>query len=258
MTDPIGTISETDLHAYVDEQLSPARRIAVEGYLAQHPDLAARVMADLCGRDELRLVMSGQVAAPGQLALHDAARRLDKALVRDAYFFKLRRVAAAFALVTLGWLAHVEFTTMGSWTTTTATAMPAYVKEAERAHRTAMLRASMHSQASQPNFNRDEIIAATAVKMPELPQEWQVLDVQIFPSSAGPAVEMAIKADGLGTLSLFAVRPGRFSVLPATVTANGEVTAVYWQIGEAAYALVGSADPKALSEAASKLAATLY
>jgi anti-sigma factor RsiW len=257
MTDPIGTISDADLHAYVDEQLSPARRIAVEGYLALHPDLAARVMADLRGRDELRLVMSSQVVAPG-LALHDAARRLDKALIRDANFLKLRRVAAAVALVALGWLAHVEFTTMGSWTTATATAMPAYVEEAERAHRTAMLRASMHSQALQPNFNREEIIAATAVKMPELPQEWQVLDVQIFPSSAGPAVEMAIKADGLGTLSLFAVRPGRFSVLPATVTAHGEVTAVYWQIGDAAYALVGSADPKALSEAASKLAATLY
>jgi anti-sigma factor RsiW len=260
MTDPIGSITEADLHAYVDDQLTTERRIAVEEHLSRHPELAARIMADLRMRDALRVAMTEVPPRQVVLGLHtrDTARRLDKALARDASFLRVRRVAAIAALIAVGWFAHVEFTTMGSWTAATASVLPGYVKEAERAHRTALLRASMQSQALQPNFNRDEIRAATAVTVPELPGDWQVLDVQIFPSSAGPAVEMAIKTADLGTLSLFAVRSGRFDVLPATVAASGEVKAAYWQIGDSAYALVGNADGKALSQAAAKLATTLY
>lgn len=257
MTVPIDSISEADLHAYIDDQLTPARRIAVEDYLSRNPKLAARVMADLRGRDELRLALSGQSPVV-RLATQDAARRLERGLARDRYFMKARRIAAVVALVALGWFAHVEFVSMGGWNGAVASTMPAYVDEAARAHRTALLRASMHSQPLQPNFDRAEIRGATGIKIPDLPQGWKVLDVQIFPSSSGPAVEMALKADALGTLSLFAVRPGRFDVMPASVTSRNDVTAAYWQIGDAAYALVGSAEPKALNEAASKLASTLY
>jgi anti-sigma factor RsiW len=260
MTDPIGSITEADLHAYVDEQLTPARRIAVEDHLSRHPELAARVMADLRMRDALRVAMTGEPRETIVLGLltREAARRLNKALARDAIFMKVRRVAAVATLITVGWLAHDEFNSMGSWTTANASALPGYVTEAERAHRTALLRASMQSQPTQPNYNRDEIRAVMELRMPELPQNWRVLDVQIFPSAGGPAVEVAIQAEDLGTLSLFAVRPETFSVRPATVTANGEVAAAYWQIGKAAYALVGTTDREKLSEAATKLAATLY
>ena len=254
---PIEPIGEADLLAFVDDQLSPARRVAVEDHLAQRPALAARVMADLRNRDELRLAMSAHlpVATPETL---DAARRLESALVRDVYVAKFRNWAAVAALIALGWFAHGEFISMGNGSGAIASTMPPYVDEAARAHRTALLRASMHSQRGQPNYDREDIRSATSINIPVLPQEWQVLDVQIFPSSTGPAVEIAIKADGLGTLSLFAVRPARFDVMPAKVTSSGEVNAAYWQIGDVGYALVGMADGKALSDAAVKLSATLY
>ncbi|HNJ46349.1 MAG TPA: hypothetical protein PLA33_09480 [Ottowia sp.] len=38
-----GTIDDAELHAYVDGQLAPARRAAVEAWLAQNPEDAARV-----------------------------------------------------------------------------------------------------------------------------------------------------------------------------------------------------------------------
>ena len=257
MTHPIDAISEADLLAFVDDQLTPERRVAVEDYLAQRPALAARVMADLHSRDELRLAMSEpmQMAKPETL---EAARRLDSALRRDVYFAKVRGWAAVAALIALGWFAHVEFISMGSWSGATASAMPSYVKDATQAHRTALLRASMHSQKGQPIYDREDIRAATSIDVPVLPSDWRVLDVQIFPSSTGPAVEIAITAEGLGTLSLFAVRPGRFDVLPARVTASGEVTAAYWQVGDVGYALVGGANGQALNAAAAKLSATLY
>lgn len=258
MTQPIDPIGGGDLSAYVDEQLSPARRIEVEDYLSRHPEIAARVMADLRGRDALRLAFAEQPGGLQTPDTHIAARRLGRAMSRDVLLLKLRRVAAIAVFLALGWFAHVEFLSMGEWNGASAATQPAYVDDAARAHRTAMLRAGMRSQPGQPSIDREEIRQATAITVPDLPEGWDVLDVQIFPSSAGPSVEMAISADGLGTLSLFAVRPGTFDVLPARLASTDEMTAVYWQTGEVAYALIGAAEGPALNRAAAKLAETLY
>ncbi len=257
MTHPDNTISEADLHAYVDEQLTPERRIAVEAHLARHPNLAARVMADLRGRDELRLAMNGRLPVV-KLTTQDAARRLERGLARDALFVRIRRAGAIAALIAIGWFAHVEFLAIGSRSGGTSATLPSYVDDAARAHRTALLRASMQSQPVSPVFDAEEIRSATAITVPELPREWQIVDVQIFPSSAGPAVEMAIRDEKLGALSLFAVRPGRFDVMPTAVTSSDDVTAAYWQIGDIAYALVGNAGGEEMNEAAAKIASTLY
>ncbi len=252
--DPIG---EADLHAYIDEQLSPERRIAVEDHLARSPEQAARIMADLRVRDELRLA-TGEATPAIKLKSADAARRLERGLTRDELFVTLRRIAAAIVLIAIGWLAHVEFLAIGKWTGVASATMPAYVDEAGRAHQTALLRASMQSQPLQPHYDAEEISAAISIRMPALPASWKVLDVQIFPSSTGPALEMAVDAEGLGMLSLFAVRPGSFDVAPVRSTSGNDITAAYWQIGDAAYALVGSADGNLLKEAAKKLASPLY
>src|SRR4051812_9508923 len=61
MTDPI---TETDIHAFIDGQLDVARRIEVEDYLARHPEVAARVMADMRARDALALAFGGGAAPP--------------------------------------------------------------------------------------------------------------------------------------------------------------------------------------------------
>ena len=75
--------------------------------------------------------------------------------------------------------------------------------------------------------------------VPALPDDWTVADVQIFPSTFGPSVEMAIRTETSGRVSLFAVRPGIFDVVPATLAHQQDLTAAYWQIGDVAYALVG-------------------
>ena len=147
---------------------------------------------------------------------------------------------------------------MGNWGGAIASTMPSYVDEAARAHRTVLLRASMHSQRGQPNYDREDIRSATSIYIPALPQDWRVLDVQIFPSSTGPAVEIAYQDRWAGHALPICGPAGRFDVMPAKVTSSGEVTAAYWQTGDVGYALVGVADSKALSEAAVKLSATLY
>lgn len=253
-TDPV---TQADFDAYVDDQLGGARRIEVAGYLSEHPEDAARVMADLRGRDELRLALSTPASVPG-LASAQAAERLQHSLGRRRIFNRLQRVAAVAVLVGLGWMAHAGFGPLVVSEVVASTPPPAYVEDAVMAHRTSLVRAGMRSQPETGRFDPAEIRAATAIVLPELPGEWRVKDVQLFPSTFGPSVELEIGSAAAGSLSLFAVRPGTFDVVKPRVVQIGDMSAAYFQIGDVAYALVSDAGSAALDKAASDLANTLY
>ncbi|MGI6856871.1 anti-sigma factor family protein [Mesorhizobium sp. 1B3] len=255
MTEARDPIVDTDLDAYVDDQLAPSRRIEVEAYLSARPDLAARVMADLRARDELRLAMVSAEATP-KPATSAAARRLSRGLASRRHGRLLQRAASIGILVCAGWLAHAA---IGPVTEVVAsTPPPAFVGDALRAHNTTLVRASMASQPETAAYDEAEIRAATGIVMPNLPGGWKVLDAQIYPSQFGPSVELALESRELGMMSLFAVRPGNFNVVDVTVDSSAENTAAYWQIGEVAYALIGKADSRELDRAADRLADTLY
>ena len=85
-------ILESDLNAYVDEQLAVGRRIEVEAYLSERPEVAAQIMKDLRVRDELRLALADH-RTPGRLATREAARLLERTLSRRRGFTELRRAA---------------------------------------------------------------------------------------------------------------------------------------------------------------------
>lgn len=250
-------VSEDDLQAYIDDELDVARRIDVEAYLSRNPAEATRVMADLRVRDELRLAMA-ESAPVRDLVTTEAARRLEAGLSRGRFIAQLRRAAAIALLIGAGWLAHAYSGPLGVTQVVASGLPPAYVTDAVMAHRTALVRADMRSQPGVKDYDPAEIRAATAILLPKLPAKWDVTDVQVFPSTYGPSVEMAIHTPDLGTVSLFAVRPGVFDVVPATVAARDELAAAYWQIGEVAYALVAKADSRALDDAAKDLARSLY
>ena len=52
-------IGDAELNGYVDGQLDAAGRIEVEDHLARHPELAARVMADLLPPEIVVIVLVG-------------------------------------------------------------------------------------------------------------------------------------------------------------------------------------------------------
>lgn len=257
MTPPLDPICDADLNAYVDGQLDMSRRIAVEDHLARHPGMAAQVMADLRSRDELRLAFSDPLARPSR-QVDAAAKRLERGLARARVLGDLRRVAAVAALLAAGWFAHAQF---GPASISARAEPPAFVDDAAGSYHTALERAAMH--ARHPNAGRydtGDIRATTAIALPELPRDWRVLDVEIGPSQHGPSIEMAIEAGGnLGTLSLFAIRPGDFVVRSPAVADKGSEAVAYWQIGETAYALVGAAgEDDQLNRAALTLSQSLY
>jgi len=252
----IDPIIDADLDAYVDGQLDVARRIQVETFLSENPAIAAKVMADLSMRGELRLALASG-SAFGHPETRDAARRLERGLAYGRILHSMQRIAAVGILVAAGWIAHTSF---GAFTATEVAASvpaPAYVEDAVRAYQTALLRQSVPSQ-TVASYKPEDIRAATAIVMPQLPDDWAIADVQIFPSEFGPSVEMAIKTAQGKPLSLFAVRPGGFAVRPVHHVALHRAEAAYWQIGDVAYALVAGDRDINLDAAADKLARTLY
>ncbi|EJT06106.1 anti-sigma factor [Rhizobium sp. CCGE 510] len=252
----IDPILDADLDAYVDGELDVARRIQVESYLSDHPAIAAKVMADLSVKGELRLALAGE-SAFGRPETRDAARRLERGLSYGRIVHSMQRIAAVGILVTAGWVAHNSFGAFSATEVSASVPAPAYVEDAVRAYQTAALRQSMPAQ-TPATYSADDIRAATAIVMPELPKDWKVADVQIFPSEFGPSVEMAIEQSDGKRLSLFAVRPGAFEVKPVSHLALEKAEAAYWQIGEVAYALIADESGLNLDQAAERLARSLY
>lgn len=251
-------VLEADIHAYIDDQLDVARRIEVEAYLSEHPAVAAQLMADLRVRDELRLALAGSRSA-NRVETREAARLLEGAFARRRTFELFRRAAMIAVFVGAGWAAHALVGPFGVTQVVASVPPPDFVREAVRAHQTTMLRETMTSQHEISAFDAGEIRAATAIVLPELPDDWSVMDTQIFPSAYGPSVEVAVEPRGGERLSLFAVRPGAFAVQQVTLLQDGDATAAYWQIGEVAYALVSESRADTdLADTARKLARTLY
>jgi anti-sigma factor RsiW len=254
MSDPI---TETDIHAFVDDQLDVARRIEVEDYLAGHPEIAAHVMADMRARDALALAFSSGPASRPPERVMDAAHRLERGLVWRRIGRRLQRAAAVAFLVGAGWLAHAQGGLFEITDSEAAPKPPAFVEDARHSHETALIRARMVSQHERPDYDPAEIRAETGIAMPPLPTDWRVVDAQVFPSRFGHSIEIALEADAVGRVSLFAARSPSFGVIAPTLARSATGTTAYWQSGERVYALTGSAPEAAIERAAVSLNASL-
>jgi len=252
----IEPITDVDLYAYIDDELPLVRRIEVEACICHRPEKAARVMADLRIRDELRLALANARRTGGP-ATTDSARRLERGMAWARIIRRAQKVAAVAILVAASWVAHAALGPLAISHVVASPLPPAYVSDAVMAHHTTLVRPTLHSQHREPAYNQADIRAATAIVMPSLPQAWEVADVQIFPSTFGPSVELEIRTQAVGSASLFAVGPGKFDVVPVTLVQMAEFNVAYSQIGEVAYALVGKADIRDLNRAATALIESL-
>jgi anti-sigma factor RsiW len=243
-------VSETEIDAYVDGELDMARRLAVEDWLARHPAEATRVMADLRTRTGLRLLCEGEGAVPpASLAAADRlSRRLRQANRPKRRWATPRRVtlagvggsiAAALALLP---------------TPTVMAAPPAYVADAVQGYQTALLRAGMRSQATSRDFDRSEVQRRTNIRVPRLPNGWEITDVQIFPSDEGPALQIMIRTQDRQDISIFAVRADSRAPQSPEAIRHGSTSVAYWRQHDISYALIGAEAPEALDVAAEDFA----
>ena len=252
MNPNVDAVSEQDLQAYVDGELSTQRMMEVENYLSQNPAAASAMMTDLRNWNEVRLAYPERKETVSIQAV-DAARRLERGFARQRWNRRFKQFAFAASLIGIGWLAHAY---PGSWLISRGIALalpPAYVADAVQAYKTTQLRLAMRSQIETSAYDATEILNATKIIVPDLPHGWEVADVQMFPSSFGPSLQMAIQTPDFGLVTLFAVRSDDAVMTPATLVRRDDLSTAYWQVGNIAYALIGKVDTPMLATAVGAL-----
>jgi anti-sigma factor RsiW len=215
-------ISSGDLRAYAEGRLSHARRTQIAGFLACNPDLAASVMQEMHLRERSQAVHSGS-GAPA------AARRTRMS----------RLVVAGMACAAAGWAFATGLDEDGPLQGLLTA--PEYVEDAVMAWRATHLRISMDSQVQTPSLDAVELRRVTQIRVPALPREWRLLDAQIYPSEAGPGINMLFETFAGGQLNLFAVRSSTAATGEPQIVTRMDAEAAYWELEGAAYVLTGDA-----------------
>jgi len=145
-----------------------------------------------------------------------------------------RRAAAIAALLACGWVANDLMRDMA------APAQAAtFVDEASASYSASLARQRMRSQVETTALNRGEIGTATGLHLPEIPQDWSIKDVQVYPSSSGMSVAIVLMTDRAEVVSLFAKRAETPAEKLPLLAHRDRRSVAYWEIGPFAYALTG-------------------
>lgn len=235
-TDPIG---EIDLAAYVDGELDLERACQVELHLSRQPRQAARVMADLASRSALRLI-----------ARQRGAASTDNGSPVSAMSLGGRRRYTTVAMLCIAALGAMIVPNLGSRSIATP---PAYLDDAMMSHRITLMRARMVSQPESPHFDAQDLERETHIRVPRLPENWHVLDAQLFPSDEGPALQLLIRTAEGGSLSIFAVRGTSNAPSEPSAVQRGDQSIAYWRKGDISYAVIGDGPPDEIDRIADDL-----
>lgn len=243
--DSASPVSETDLHAYVDDQLAPERRADIEAWLAMHPDDAARVAAWQTQADELRAHFAPELASPvppAMAALFQARQGRDRA-------FRWALQAAAVLLVAVigigaGWWGR------GQIAPPRLAALP---QEAARAH-LVYSREVLHPVEVAAS-EEQHLVAwlskrlGTAIRVPSLAAEgYSLVGGRLLPAATaeGTAAQFMYETRQGQRLTLY-IRSGETGDDTSfRFAAEGQAAAFYWVDRGFGYALTGETGREAL------------
>lgn len=259
---PFDPITEDDLNAYIDGGLDRRRRAEVEQWLSQYPDEAARIMAELGDADLLREGLADEAFAAGtDAATRTLAGRLRQRLIwRGAAHVMQRALMILLPLAAgygLSWLP-----TGAQQSAEAAHIVPLFADEAAEAYRTAM---KGRGPDRAPTFTDTDVPARLAsadgehpLPIPAPPSaRWRLLGAELTPWDHGDAVQVFWQHETKGTAVLFVSEDTANAgqpALPPTVGHTEEGDVVYWRSGPFVYALLGTADIRALERVAHLIA----
>ena len=232
---------EHDLHAYIDDQLDPARRQWVEAWLAAHPEDARRVEGWRQDAQQLRAAFAGQGRGPMREQLEPARIRRELRQRRRS-----RLATAAALLVALG------VGGMGGWqmrgdslarsTVPMQDAVQAYRLFADASQNGLDLRDGGDLRTWLARYLKD------APPPPALDRVGlKTVGARLLATEQGAAA-LVIYEDGQGRRLTFFIRPPgpRHEMLPQGQRTDGDLLTRYWSQGGYNYAVVSrSDDPQA-------------
>ncbi len=231
MTRPEPDVTEADLEALLMGQLDPERRFAIADHLARHPQDAARVLADLGMQDGLRMALA-QVDTPPPMMQH-TARRLSRGLGRARHW--PLRLAAAIALIAVGWSGQSLWSDLRELRQL-ANVRP-LAETALDARAAVELRRSLAMAPAQ--LDAAQMAVRLGLKLPRLPNDWQVRDAQVVATAEAPGLAVVIDTPDMGEVMLLSLPHREDGVISPLMAFDhrGSVVAVF-EHGPFAYVLL--------------------
>ena len=278
------SISEQDLNAYVDGQLPPARRIAVEAYLSENPEAAAQVQAyqeqnhaikalfnPLLNEPMPERLLHAAAQAPGQAppaapagsAPHDLASWSPWSLQRLA-----ASVVLAVASAGAGWIAHDQLHP-GAITLAADTRGSDTPAASPLAHRAAVAHVVYSPEVKHPvevGADQEEQLVKwlskrlnADIRAPKLGElGYELIGGRLLPGSSGPVAQFMYHDATGQRLTLYVSTENRDNKDTAFRFAQeGPVNVFYWIDGKFGYALSAGIDKGELARIAGAVYAQL-
>ncbi len=160
-----------------------------------------------------------------------------------------QRAAAAVLIFAAGWTGHGM---VGN--TPTPAQAASFIEEADASYATSLARQGMRSQLESTHLDRKEIASATGLDVPELPEEWRLADVQVYPSALGMSVALLLQTDDGEAISLFGTRAETPAEGVPMLEQRDDLSIAFWEEGPNAFALTGQLPPERILALAASLA----
>lgn len=223
--------SPEELTAYHDGEASPELCRAIESWLADHPG-SAEIL------DDWRALDAGLRAELEAVPAEPLPGRLRAALAPRPLFPYLQAVAAAallFLAASSGWFARGAFEPAG------------FPLEALRAHAVYAVeqRHPVEVDASQTAHLERWLSKRTglAIAAPSLEQHgYLLMGGRLLSSSAGPAALLMYEDGQSNRVSLIVARQAEQETVESLTLKDARSTGLFWQGGDALFAVIGSAD----------------
>jgi anti-sigma factor RsiW len=239
-------VTEEDLHAYVDGELAPERRDAVELWLAAHPDDTARVGAWRAQAESIRN-RYGAVASEPVPARFDVAR-----LARRTWPWKSIAAAAALAFLiggSAGWFGRDMWSEQAR-----ASPFQQFTAEAVDAYNLYVV--EVRHPVEVPASDADHLVqwlskrVGYQLRAPDLEKlGLKLVGGRLLPGPTGPAAFFMYEGPSGERFTIYCAR----SNAPDTALRYNDIgaaTAVYWADNDIAYVVSGKGDRAKVNDVA--------
>ncbi len=242
-------IGEDDLHAYLDDRLTPECRDAVEDYLASNPAVSARVQADRGAREALRALLHAKAVEPVPPRLRVASIMGARRARRSQRF---GAVAAAGAWLLLGglggWFGNAWVSPV--FTIVTARGVDAVATDAIAAHR--LFAAEIAHPVEVAAVQEAHLVQWLSrrlghpLKVPDLSaQGFQLMGGRLLPAGQAVAAQFMYQ-DSSGMRATVYVRTNGSATPAFRLAQEANVLAFSWTEEGLAYAIAATTDRKVL------------
>lgn len=259
-------VTEADLHAYADNQLSATRRLQVETYLAARPQDAARVQAWMADNQALRALLDPVLHEPIPVRLPVAPTRSLMPWRQFALAASIAFVSASAAWMTRGALDEHKQQQVAALTP----AAPAAASAVAPAVSSFARRAAVAHVVYSPEVRRpvevgadqeDQLVAWLSKRMdaplkpPHLGRVgYELIGGRLLPGDKGPVAQFMYHDSNGQRLTLYVTREAALTGDTAFRFAQeGPVNVFYWVDGKFGYAISAGADKKELHSVAQEV-----